>query len=78
MNLFRSEEHIRNWAQYDPAAEQSILPLENIAKVFSGNFFQKRLDSNYVSQAHQYFGEAIAVLSEIARTLPFWAPPTHQ
>jgi hypothetical protein len=75
MNLFRSEEHIRKWAQYDPAAEQGILPLENIAKVFSGKFFQKRLDSDYVSHVQQYFGEALAVLSEIAKTLPFWTPP---
>ena len=66
MNLFRSEEHIRNWARYDPAAEQGILPLENIVKVFSGKFFQKRLDSNYASHANEYFGEVVPILSEIA------------
>ncbi len=75
MNLFRSEEHIRNWAHYDPSAEQSILPLENIAKVFSGSFFQRRLDSDYVSHAQQYFVEALSTLSEIAKVRPFWAPP---
>jgi hypothetical protein len=75
MNLFRSEEHIRNWARYDPAAEQGILPLENIVKVFSGKFFQKRLDLNFASHAQEYFGEVFSVLSEIAKTRPFWAPP---
>jgi hypothetical protein len=66
MNLFRSEEHIRSWARYDAAAEKGILPLETIVKVFSGKFFQKRLDSNYASHANEYFGEVVPILSEIA------------
>jgi hypothetical protein len=75
MNLFRSEDHIRNWARYDPAAEQGILPLENIVKVFSGKIFQKRLDLNYVSHLQEYFHETLSVISEIAKTRPFWTPP---
>jgi hypothetical protein len=78
MNLFRSEEHIRNWVRYDPATEQGILPLENIVKVFSGKFFQKRLDSNYVSHVQEYFGEVLSVISEIAKMRPFWTPPGPQ
>jgi len=78
MNLFRSEEHIRNWGRYDPAAEQGILPLESIVKVFSGKFMQKRLDSNYVSHALEYFGETVSVISEIAKVRPFWTPPKLQ
>ena len=78
MNLFRSEEHIRNWARYDPAAEQGILPLENIVKVFSGKFMQKRLDPNYVSHVQEYFGEVLFVISEIAKMRPFWTPPGAQ
>ena len=66
MNLFRSEEHIRSWARYDAAAEKGILPLENIVKVFSGKFFQKRLDPNYASNAQEYFGEVLPALSGIA------------
>jgi hypothetical protein len=78
MNLFRSEEHIRNWVRYDPAAEQGILPLENIVNVFSGKFFQKRLDSSYVSHVQEYFGEVLSVISEIAKMRPFWTPPGPQ
>ena len=78
MNLFRSEEHIRNWARYDPAAEQGILPLENIVNVFSGKFMQKRLDPDYASHALEYFGETLSVISEIAKTRPFWMPPEPQ
>jgi len=74
MNLFRSEEHIRNWARYDPAAGQGILPLENIVNVFSGKFMQKRLDPDYASHALEYFGETLSVISEIAKTRSFWMP----
>jgi hypothetical protein len=78
MNLFRSEEHIRNWARYDPATEQGILPLQNVVNVFSGKFMQKRLDLNYASHALEYFDEVVSVISEIAKTRPFWAPPGPQ
>ena len=78
MNLFRSEEHIRNWARYDPATEQGILPLQNIVNVFSGKFMQKRLDLNYASHALEYFDEVVSVMSEIAKTRPFWALPGPQ
>ncbi len=72
MNLFRSEEHIRNWARYDAAAEQGILPLENIVTVFSGKFMQKRLDRDYASHALEYFGGVVSMISEIAKARPFW------
>jgi hypothetical protein len=78
MNLFRSEEHIRKWARYDPAAEQGILPLQNVVKVFSGIFMQKRLDLNYASHALEYFGGVLSVISEIAKMRPFWTPPGPQ
>ena len=78
MNLFRSEEHIQKWARYDPATEQGILPLQNVINVFSGKFMQKRLDSNYVSHALEYFGETVSVISEIAKVRPFWTPPKLQ
>jgi hypothetical protein len=75
MNLFRSEEHIRNWVRYDPAAEQGILPLQNLVSLFSGTFFQKRLDLDYASNALKYFGEVLSIISEIAKKLPFWMFP---
>ncbi len=78
MNLFRSEEHIRNWRRYDPAAEQGILPLQNVVHVFSGKFMQKRLDLDYASHALEYFGETLSLLSEISKSRPFWTPPKPQ
>ena len=72
MNLFRSEEHIRNWARFDPATEEGILPLPDLAKVFSGNLFRKRLEPDYVSRSQEYLEEFLAEIAELAKTRPFW------
>jgi len=39
---------------------------------------QKRLDPDYASHALEYFGETLSVISEIAKTRPFWMPPEPQ
>jgi hypothetical protein len=78
MNLFRSEEHIRNWGRYDPATEEGILSLEDLVKFFSGNFFRKRLDSDYVSRSQAYFDEWLSAVSEFAKIRPFWRRGPHK
>jgi hypothetical protein len=72
MNLFRSEEHIRNWAGFDPATEEGIIPLPDLAALFSGNFFRRRLDPDYVSRNKEYLGEFLAEIAELAKRRPFW------
>jgi len=72
MNLFRSEEHIRNWAGFAPGSEEGILPLPDLARVFSGNFMRRRLDPDYVSRNKEYLGEFLAEIAELAKTRPFW------
>jgi hypothetical protein len=72
MNLFRSEEHIRNWAQFDPATEEGILPLPDVARVFSGNLLRRRLDPDYVSHNKEYLNDFLAEIAELAKTRPFW------
>ena len=72
MNLFRSEEHIRNWTRFDPATEGGIIKLTDVVKLFSGDFFQKRLSLEYVSRNGDYLGGFVAALREIAKTRPFW------
>ncbi len=77
MNLFRSEEHIRTWARFDPATAEGIMPLADVVKLFSGDFFQKRLSLDYVSRNQDYLGTFVAAIMEIAKTRPFWAPGGH-
>lgn len=77
MNLFRSEEHIRNWTRFDPATAEGIIQLPDLVKLFSGDFFQKRLSLEYVSRNRDYLGSFVAAIMEIANTRPFWGPGVH-
>ena len=54
MNLFRSEEHVRNWSGFKTGTEGGIVPLLDMAKAFSGNYFRRRLDQDYVSHMREY------------------------
>lgn len=72
MNLFRSEEHIRNWASFVPGSDEGITPLPDMVKLFSGQYFRRRLDPDYVSHMFEYAAEMIQTLKEIGKTGPFW------
>jgi len=74
MNLFRSEEHIRTWTGFDPATAGGIIPLADVFKLFSGEFFQKRFSLDYVSRSRDYVNGFVAEVREIAQTRPFWVP----
>jgi len=49
MNLFRSEEHARNWVGFNPAYAETLQPLSYWSDRFSGEIFRLRLRSDYVS-----------------------------
>jgi hypothetical protein len=59
MLFFRSEEHLKNWAQYDPSTKAGISQLEGLLLMFSGNLFKRRLELNYFSNMKTYIGELI-------------------
>ena len=62
MLFFRSEEHLKNWAQYDPATEGGISQLEGLLEMFSGNLFKRRLDPDYFSNMKKYIKELIGAM----------------
>lgn len=72
MNLFRSEEHIRNWARFDPEAEEGIVSLKDLVRLFSGNYFRRRMDPDWVSRSREYAREMVATFKELGLTGPFW------
>ena len=74
MNLFRSEEHIRNWKGFKPGTDEGIVELSALVKVFSGSLFTRRLDPDYVSNFQKYIGEFISAVGEIGKVRPFWSP----
>jgi hypothetical protein len=75
MNLFRSEEHVRNWARFDPATAEGIITLPDLVKLFSGPYFKKRMDLNWVSRSRDYAREMVATMAAIGKTGPFWQRP---
>ena len=60
MLFFRSEEHLKNYGQYDPATEGGISQLEGLLTMFSSSVFKKRMDPDYFSNMKTYLGELIA------------------
>jgi hypothetical protein len=49
MNLFRSEEHARNWTQFDVAFLQNLQPLSVWAERFSAERHRARIRPDYIS-----------------------------
>ncbi|MXV87236.1 MAG: hypothetical protein F4117_03020 [Acidimicrobiales bacterium] len=49
MNLFRSEEHARDWEEYDPAMAHLVRPVEWWADTFSAPMFRERGRSDFIS-----------------------------
>ena len=72
MNLFRSGEHVRTWAGFDPSTEDGIIALPDLARLFSVGHFTRRLDPDFVSRG-LYAEEFIAALDELG-SRPFWTP----
>lgn len=75
MNLFRLEGHVRHWARFDVASEEGIIPLSDLVKLFSGPYFRKRMEQDWVSRSREYAREMVATMAEIGKTGPFWQRP---
>ncbi len=74
MNLFRSEEHVKNWSLYDSVSAESIMPLSNWALTFSGPLFRNRLEPDYLSRVKEYASEMLLALQKLGKAGPFWTP----
>ena len=49
MNLFRSEEHARNWSEFDPENDNLLQPLEHYSELFSREMFRARAGTKFMS-----------------------------
>jgi hypothetical protein len=74
MNLFRSEEHLKNWSFYDPGSAESIMSVSDWATAFSGPLHRNRLQPDYLSRLHEYASEMILLLKKLGKEGPFWIP----
>ena len=50
MNLFRSEEHARNWSGFGPTFEETLQPLAYWMERFSVERFRARGAPDYISR----------------------------
>ena len=74
MNLFRSEEHVKNWPFYDQISAESIMPLSDWALAFSGPLFRNRMQPDYLSRVKEYGHEMLLSLQRLGKAGPFWTP----
>ena len=74
MNLFRSEEHVKNWSQYAAVSAESIMPLADWALAFSGPLFRNRLAPDYLSRIKEYASEMLLSLKKLGKAGAFWTP----
>jgi hypothetical protein len=72
MNLFRSEEHVRNWSLFDPDSADGTMPLRDYATLFATDLFRQRLEPDYVLRLPQFFPEWLSTLARLGKTGPFW------
>ena len=73
MNLFRSEEHARRWAQFNPASEEAFISLPDLAGFFGTESRRHMLDADYLSAWYpRRATERPEYLRSIGKTSPFW------
>jgi hypothetical protein len=72
MNLFRSEEHARNWAGFGD--EGGLLTLEGVRAIWSTARYRERLNGHYISSMADYAKEVNEVRKKVTNDHPFWSP----
>jgi len=72
MNLFRSEEHVRNWSQYDAESADGTMPLADYVTLFSTGLFRERLQADYLLRLPQFLPEWMATLARLGKAGSFW------
>ena len=72
MNLFRSEEHVRNWTRYDAGSVDGTMTLSDYAQLFGVSLFRERLAPDYLPRMMQLAGEWLGTLVKLGKTGAFW------
>ena len=75
MNLFRSEEDARRWAEFVPGTEAGIVTLEQAMAIMSTPRQRERFTGHYVLSSPSYTAAFFAKLREVTGGSPYWEPP---
>jgi len=78
MNLFRSEEHVRRWADFNPESVDGIKPVLEAAKALGGPLNTARLEYGYVGKIQERLPEMLAALDRMGGGSPFWSLPAPE
>ena len=73
MNLFRSEDHARRWAEFNPQSEEGFIALPELAGFFATESRHHMLEADYLSTWFpKRAAERRAFLEQIGKATPFW------
>ena len=73
MNLFRSEEHVRNWTQFNPDSAEASLPLDDEVTRSSIETGKHRLDGDFISRwLPRVADERAEATRRLGKTGSFW------
>ena len=75
MNLFRSEEHVRNWSRFRDDAADGTVSLEQAAQLSAAGLYRERLSPDYLARRADLAEGFIEIFAAIGRTGPYWIPP---
>jgi len=78
MNLFRSEEHVRQWALFDPSSAEGTRPVSDFATIlFVLPRHRERLAPDYLLRLTELSRDLPTRLEQFGRGAPFWrlTPP---
>ena len=65
MSLFRSEDSVRSWSDFNPETASSIKPVREWAAMMTGApIVQRRLDDDFVAKSEEYANELLSALGE--------------
>lgn len=70
MNLFRSEEHVRQWPLNPSQVDDYVLSIADWATVFSTSLFRRRLEPDYLQHADEYVNDYRLALRATGKALP--------
>ncbi len=72
MNLFRSEEHARNWEGFRKEADGGLLPLEAILAMHEGPRHREILNGHYISDFKKFTADYNKRVNIVTKDHPFW------
>ncbi len=70
MNLFRSEEHARNWSGFGNTS--GLLSLEDYMTIFGSGVFRERTSDTYISNIGEFAQDTAAVIKQVTHDDPFF------